>query len=538
MNEMTGQPTQSGLSFRRLAVIGKRQWWVVIGCVLLAAVGSAGYYKTSKVTYTAAATVTVTPPAIGTSAAASTPTSSTGNALFQGSLDPAAEVASSPVVAAAAAAAHLPEGAVTLEAALSADQTTVQVSATAPSAPQAAAAANGAANAFVKRRIQDLNASARSLNSRIAYLNQQIYALNAKIHAAGRNGNVGGAGTQRGVFTGLLSNAYDEQQAYIGAANTVAVTAKASAFEATPGGRSKRTVAVALLAGLLAGLGIALAREQFDDKLRSSSEVAEIGPVDVLAELPRSDLGSRSATIGDKPHGELAEAVRDLRTALRFLSVKRPIRTILVTSPRSGEGKSFVAANLAAAWAISGVKTILVSSDLRRPSLERVFKVEAARRGLSEAIIDAALSGHDRSPGGWALAEGDVEDDPGRSAEEMADADVDTLLVPTGVEGLSLLPSGPTPPNPAELLGSPEFGKLLVALRERAEVVVLDSPPILAVTDALVLTAQADGVLLVVAENRTSRSAAQRALRQLESGLAPVLGVVVNRSSRPDSERY
>lgn len=537
MNEMTGQPAPSGLSFRRLAVIGKRQWWVVIGCIVLAAVGSAAYYKTSKVTYTVGATVTVTPPSLGSSAAA-TPTSSTGNALFQGDLDPAAEVASPAVVAAAAAGAHLPKGAVTLGAALSSDQTTVAVSATAPSAAQAAGAANAAANAFVKQRITDLDASAKALDPRIRYLSAQIFSLNAEIHRAGRNGNVGGAGTQRTVFTGLLSNAYADQQAFIGAANSVAVSSHASAYAATPGGRSKRTVAVALVAGLLAGLGIALAREQFDDKLRSSNEVPEIGPVDVLAELPRSDLGSKSATIGDKPYGELAEAVRDLRTALRFLSVKRPIRTILVTSARSGEGKSFVAANLAAAWAISGVKTILVSSDLRRPSLERVFKVEAARRGLSEAIIDAALSGHDRPAGPWAYAEGEDESDDGRPAEEIADSEVDALLVPTGVEGLSLLPSGPTPPNPAELLGSPEFGKLLVALRERAEVVVLDSPPVLAVTDALVLTAQADGVLLVVAENRTSRSAAQRALRQMESGLAPVLGVVVNRSSRPDSERY
>lgn len=551
MYELGAQAPAAGLSLRRLRVVARRQWWVVLVCVLLAAVGSAAYVKTRPVTYTASTVVNVAPPAFtNATSGGATPTASSG--LLKGTLDPAQEVLAEPVVRAATAAGHAAP--VSLTATASGDQTTVKVSATGGSAAQATAMANAAADAFAKQRIRDLDAAARGLAPRLRGLNRQITRLQQTIKAAGHNGTVGGERLTLGVLSGQYTTYEGLQQVLNSAALSTAVPTPAVPVEAKHNGRGRSTVEVAVLAGLLAGLGIALAREQFDDRIRSAAELGESVGTEVLAELPASDLRSRSATIADQPSGELAEAVRELRTALRFLSVRRPMRTILVTSARVGEGKSFVAANLAAAWAISGVRTILVSSDLRRPTLEKLFKAEAPRRGLSEAIIDAALGerfggagaagyGGGAGPvdagagggGGLAVEVGAAE---ARDVEIDVHDDVDDLLVPTGVDNLLLLPSGPKPPNPAELLGSPELGKLLVSLREQAEIVILDSPPVLAVTDALVLTAQADGVLLVVRENRTSRSAAHRALRQLESGLAPVLGVVVNRSSRPGVERY
>jgi hypothetical protein len=359
----------SGLSFRRLAVIGKRQWWVVLGCVLLAVAGSVGYSKTRAVTYTVQATVGVTPPSYGgvSTGSGSAGSTATTSLLFATNLNPALEIQSPAVVKAAIAAAH---GYVQLAGSLSTDQSAVYVSVTAPSALPAAAAANAAASAFAAQRIKDLHNAANALNPNIKGLSAQITKYSPK----GPSGTIGGSKTILAVLNLELSQAYSVQATYNNAAGNVTDPTKVTAVQAFINGKSKKVYEVALVAGLLAGLGIALAREQFDDKIRSAAEVSELGRVEVLAELPLSDLGHGSATIADKPFGELAEAVRELRTALRFLSVKRPIRTVLVTSAGAGEGKSFVAANLAAAWAISGIRTILVSSDLRRPSLEHLLK--------------------------------------------------------------------------------------------------------------------------------------------------------------------
>ncbi len=546
MYELASQAQPTGLSFGRLAQIGKRQWWVVVLCIVLAALGSLVYVKTRPITYSVAADVIVGNASVNSS---SNPTTQAQNAaLLVGGLAPAAEIKAPAVVRAAASAGHVAKSDVKLTA-TSSGTTNVLITATAPSARQATDMANVAASAFVSQRISDLKAYSKKFDGQLGRLNNEITTVKGQIAAKGPKGNTGADLQELGVLNTEYSTLYQTQVTVAGSASAVSTGTKAKVSSATVIGRSKKTIEVALAAGLLAGLGIALAREQLDDKIRSSSEVAEFGKSELLAELPTSDIGPRSATIADKPFGEMAEAVRELRTALRFLSVKHPIRTVLVTSAGAGEGKSFVAANLAAAWAMSGVRTILVSSDLRKPSLERLLRAGEERKGLSEAIVDAALLGHGRSMSGFSYLDHETASDalPSPSGEraerveptpldvddlELDGLEVDDLLVPTAVDGLMLLPSGPSPPNPAELLGSPELGKLLVALRERAEVVVLDSPPVLAVTDALVLTAQADGVLFVVSENRTSRGAAQRALRQLESGLAPVLGVVVNRSSR------
>ena len=285
---------------------------------------------------------------------------------------------------------------------------------------------------------------------------------------------------------------------------------------------------LALLVGLLLGCGVALVTDRLDDRLRSSAELVEIGDVALLAELPTRPAGGRSTFVTADSHDELSEAVRELRTALRFLSVDKPLRTLLVTSASPGEGKSFVAANLAVALAVSGARTILVSSDLRRPRLESLLESAPSSRGLSEAIADAALTAY--SATNTHNGEG-----PAPSAAKM---DLDRLLVMTGVENLLLVPAGATPPNPAELLGSSHMANLVEALKAESDIVILDSPPVLAVTDALVLTAHADGVLVVMAKGKTSRGAARRALRLLDSGLAPVLGVALNRSTRPDAVPY
>ncbi|MFZ5915755.1 MAG: CpsD/CapB family tyrosine-protein kinase [Chloroflexota bacterium] len=207
-------------------------------------------------------------------------------------------------------------------------------------------------------------------------------------------------------------------------------------------------------------------------------------------------------TITD-PRSPASEAYRTLRTNLEFFSLDAPIRTLLVTSPGAEEGKSTVLANLAVTLAQVGKQVILADCDLRRPSQHALFGLDNTT-GLTTMMLDEG-------------------------------AQSELPLRQSGVDGLRLLPAGPTPPNPAELLGSRRMKEALTALLEQADLVLLDAPPVLAVTDALVLAVQTDGVLLVVKAGATRRDHVQQARERLERVNARVVGAVLNNA--PTDER-
>ena len=194
----------------------------------------------------------------------------------------------------------------------------------------------------------------------------------------------------------------------------------------------------------------------------------------------------------------VSEAYRVLRTNLQFAAVGHTLDTLMVTSPGPGEGKSMTTANLAAALAQAGRRVILVDGDLHRPRQHRVFGLRN-NTGLTTALI-ANVAGS-----------------------------LDDILQDTGVTGLRVLTSGPLPPNAAELLGSTRMRELLVDLHTRADVVVIDSPPVTALSDAAVLAMQTDGVLLVLDAGKTRRELAKRATEALGRVQARVVGVVLNR---------
>jgi len=200
-------------------------------------------------------------------------------------------------------------------------------------------------------------------------------------------------------------------------------------------------------------------------------------------------------TVAD-PRSPISEAYRALRTNLDFSSLDRPIRTMLVTSAGPEEGKSTVLANLAVTTAQAGKKVILVDGDLRRPTLHHIFNLKNDV-GLTTMVVDDAA----------------MESPP---------------LQDTGVEGLQLLPSGPLPPNPSELLGSRRMEEIIAVLLERADIVFFDAPPVVAVTDAAVLATKVDGVLLVINAGRTRRDYARAARARLEKVNANLLGAVLN----------
>jgi len=194
-----------------------------------------------------------------------------------------------------------------------------------------------------------------------------------------------------------------------------------------------------------------------------------------------------------EPRSPVAEAYRTLRTNLMFSGLDRPLTTLLVTSPSSEEGKSTTLANLAVTMAQGGRSTILVDCDLRRPRQHELFGLPA-EPGLSNAILDKV-------------------DAPG--------------LMPTQVENLSLLPAGAVPPSPADLLGSRRMEALIANLKSRADIVLFDAPPVIAVTDAALLASKLDGVLLVVSAGHTRREHAQRAKALLERIHVHIVGTVL-----------
>jgi len=200
------------------------------------------------------------------------------------------------------------------------------------------------------------------------------------------------------------------------------------------------------------------------------------------------------------PRSPAAEAYRTLRTNLTFTALDKPIETLVVTSAASGEDKSTVLANLAVTMAQGERRTILVDADLRRPGLHEIFDV-VNDRGLTTMIVEEAA----------------LDNPP---------------LIDVGVDNLWLVPSGPLPPNPADILGSRKMEQIIAALKARADVVLFDAPPVVAVTDAAVLGTKVDGVLLVVCAGRTRREHAQRARELLERVHVRIIGAVLNDAPR------
>lgn len=194
------------------------------------------------------------------------------------------------------------------------------------------------------------------------------------------------------------------------------------------------------------------------------------------------------------PRSPAAEAYRTLRTNIQFSSLDKPLRTLLATSTAPDEGKSTTLANLAVTMAQAEQRVILVDCDLRRPSQHTLFELP------NEAGLTSLM-----------LAE-----------------DAELPLQETGVPGLSLLTSGPLPPRPADILGSRRMEAVIARLRDQADIVLFDTPPVVVVTDAAVLATRMDGVLLVFQAGKTSRERAREARRLLENVKANIIGVVLN----------
>jgi len=268
-------------------------------------------------------------------------------------------------------------------------------------------------------------------------------------------------------------------------------------------------LATALCAGLLLGLAAAFARDALDNRVRDADVAAHVTTLPVVGSIPaRIHRSAPPVVIEAEPHSPQAETFRMLRTNLQFLGVPaggsadRGVQVVAVTSSLQAEGKSTVAANLAAALAETGARVLLVDADLRRPAVADLLRIEGAA-GLTDVLIGRA---------------------------SVAD-----VVQEWGSRGLRVLASGRIPPNPAELLGSPAMRSLLEELRSDHDYVIIDTAPLLPVADAAILSRSVDGTLVLANVTRVRRWQLAESLQTLEQVNGRVLGLVMNQVTRPAS---
>lgn len=265
------------------------------------------------------------------------------------------------------------------------------------------------------------------------------------------------------------------------------------AWQVAPNVRSN--LIYAAIVGLLIGICLALLQEYLDDRVNMPEDARRVMGVPVLGFVPL--VQESKAILARQPHGgSLLESYRVLRTNVRFATVGSESTSLLVTSTVPGEGKSLTVANLAVAMALDGRSVIAVDTDLRRPTLHEKFG---------------------------------VPQDPGLTNVLVGTKSLDEVLQDTAIPGLRVLTTGPLPPNPAELLNSPAMRQLHQQLRERADVILYDSPPFLASADAQVLSADVDGVIYVVQFGEARKSALRHANDLMAQAHANVIGLVFNK---------
>ncbi|RMH01904.1 MAG: polysaccharide biosynthesis tyrosine autokinase [Chloroflexi bacterium] len=301
-----------------------------------------------------------------------------------------------------------------------------------------------------------------------------------------------------------------------GATNTISVIEPASLPRNPVTPNNTVTILTAAGIGLVLAASAAFVLEYIDDTVRSPNQLARLSGLPTLtgiAEIKMENDESKLVTAAF-PRSPIAESFRVLRTAIQYAVMETPTRVLLVTSSVPEEGKSTTASNLAVVMAQAGLNVLLIDADLRRPSQHRIFDLPN-KRGLTTLLTQFNLA--------------DTSDNVHRLIQQ-------TVQV-THVEGLQVLTAGPIPPNPSELLGSRKMQALLTVMATQFDMLILDSPPVLAVTDAAVLSVQAEGVLLVARAAQTRKDNLIQAIERLNEVHANILGCVLN-DLKPRSEGY
>ena len=371
---------------------------------------------------------------------------------------------------------------------------------------QAALIANLYANAFVQYQ---QSVASHSLATAEAQVSSQVSSIEKQVKALRGN-------TTSPEATALLNQeaVLKEQLAQMqvsGSVDTgdVALVTPAQAPVSPSSPKPAQDALLGLVAGLVLGLAAAFLRDSFDDRLTSKEATEHAGGAPVLTMTPAVPSWRRQAPMVvtvTEPASPAAESYRSLRTSLQFARQERQLRALLVTRPGVGEGKTSTLANLGVVFAQAGERVLLVSCDLRRPRIGAFFGLDE-QAGLTSVMLDE------------------------QTLEEA-------ILPVPGIDRLSLLPAGPVPPNPAELLGSARVRDIFTRLRDQYDLILIDSPPVLPVTDAAILSRNADATLMLAAAGQTRRSDLHRAVEKLGQAGITILGTVLNKTTRQTGQYY
>ncbi len=363
--------------------------------------------------------------------------------------------------------------------------------------PAATDPAKDSEHQFILSQIQDLKTNIEKSKEEVHQLDDTIAkATSARQIQDARNQQTSlqtQISTWQATYAQLLTNL---QQ---GATNSPSVVERARVPTAPVSTSTAANVLLAAAIGLVLASGAAFVIEYLDDTLKTSDDVSKIMDLPTLGSIApiEGDGYATKLITAQQPRSPIAEAYRMLRTNIQFSAVDEPLRTLMITSASPEEGKSVTAANIAIVMAQAGQRVILVDADLRRPTIDRFFDLKN-NVGLTTILLDS-------------------------------EASLSDMLQATKLDNLKVMTAGPVPPNPSELLGSKRMGYLIEALKKQADMVVFDSAPVTAVTDAPVLARRLDNTLIVVDAGHTRRALAQRTKQALSAVGATLVGVVLNR---------
>ncbi len=388
--------------------------------------------------------------------------------------------------------------------------------------------ARDGANLFAEHYISTRLETARSalevvrsvIQERATHARTRLLRLTAEIRRATRKGDDALASSLEverqvliariGNFVQRLTDLSPDRTLALGAGEVI----EPARLPSSPASPNKLLIAIlALLLGTAGGVAAAFIRDRLDDRFRGRMDLVKVAKAPVLATIPaypkprkRSSEGIvtvgeaalRNLVIQSDPQGAASEAYRTLRTAVEYLAEEKGYKSFVVTSPLPEEGKTATTANLGAAIAHTGRRVILVSADLRRPTLEGYFGLKR-QPGLSGRLLDSLDLMNSYS-----------------------------YIKETSIENLHVMPSGEIPHNPAELLTTPRLSQVIEQLSNRFDIVLFDSPPVLPVADAAIIASKADATILVIDGAKTRRSAVEHSREALDKVSANVIGVVLN----------
>lgn len=385
------------------------------------------------------------------------------------------------------------------------DTQLVKISVEDPNPYLAAAIANTLVEVF-SDQIKELQTSRFSESK--ANLQEQIYAMEAQINQASQEltklKEQGASGADalearlaqyQQIYASLVTNFEQIRLAEAQSATNIIQVEPARADLVPVRPQVLRNTLLAGFVAVILATGLVFLFEFLDDTVKDPDQIIRATELPILATIGRISAEKPSLVVQFDPLSPIAESFRRLRTNIRYSAVDEPVRRLLITSPTPKEGKTTVATNLAMILAQDGLRTILIDGDLRRPTIQKLFRSKIDS-GLSTLFVHPELS-------------------------------VDLVLKPTNIVGFQVLPCGERPPNPAELLGSKRMSEILSQADTIADMVVIDSPPVLSVIDAAVLATLNTGVLIVIQPGSTKQRDLLQTIEQLRQVKAKILGLVL-----------